>query len=409
MIHRLEIENFYSVRDRQAIDLRIAKNVPDVPGRFAPLRPDSDERIPKVVALFGANASGKSNVLRALSFLSFFVRNSFELKPDAWAGFECFNAAEARQAPTRLAIWLRLPVSLEDAASRGRGDDTLPCCEYCYEVVFGKDAKMETEVVSESLKQKPNANNRWRRVFERRAGTVTGGHGFSVAGCAQYFDKMLRNNASAISTLAQIKHPAALLLQEIASELYCNILVDKWGVDDNFITGYYAKYPEVVEELNKYVKRMDLGITRIFFGEGRGTPVVLFEHSGHSQALYLSQQSHGTRSFFRLFPWLWLALQRGGLAVIDELDLSIHPLLLPEIIRWFHDPERNPHNAQLWMSCQSASLLDSLEKEEVFFCQRDAGGRTSVFGLRGVQGIRRTDNLYRKYLDGAFGALPKCG
>jgi predicted ATPase len=96
-------------------------------------------------------------------------------------------------------------------------------------------------------------------------------------------------------------------------------------------------------------------------------------------------------------------------AVIDELDAAIHPLLLPEILRWFYDRERNPHDAQLWMSCHNASLLEELIKEEVFFCAKDRGGRTEIYGLKDIQAVRRTDNYYRKYLGGMFGAVPQIG
>jgi AAA15 family ATPase/GTPase len=103
------------------------------------------------------------------------------------------------------------------------------------------------------------------------------------------------------------------------------------------------------------------------------------------------------------------ALMTGGVAVIDELDLSIHPLVLPEIIRWFYDTERNLHNAQLWMTCQNASLLEELVKEEVFFCEKDLKGRTTVYGLQNIQAVRRGDNYYRKYLGGVYGAVPRLG
>ena len=83
--------------------------------------------------------------------------------------------------------------------------------------------------------------------------------------------------------------------------------------------------------------------------------------------------------------------------------------MLPEILRWFHDRERNPRNAQLWMSCHNASLLENLTKEEVFFCQKDGKGRTQVYGLGDIEAVRRTDNYYRKYMGGAYGALPQIG
>ncbi len=120
-------------------------------------------------------------------------------------------------------------------------------------------------------------------------------------------------------------------------------------------------------------------------------------------------ESHGTRSFVRYFPMVHVALATGGLAVIDEMDVSIHPLVLPEIVRWFHDPARNPNRAQLWMTCHAASLLEDLAKEEVFFCEKDSRGRTNVYGLQDIRNVRRTDNRYRKYLSGVYGAVPQIG
>lgn len=76
MLHRLEIENFYSIRDAQVLDLTTGYS--KEPERLAPIFSNSDSRAPKVVALFGANASGKSNVLKALSFLQWFTVQSFQ-------------------------------------------------------------------------------------------------------------------------------------------------------------------------------------------------------------------------------------------------------------------------------------------------------------------------------------------
>jgi uncharacterized protein len=123
----------------------------------------------------------------------------------------------------------------------------------------------------------------------------------------------------------------------------------------------------------------------------------------------MQSESHGTRTFIRIFPLLVRALETGGIAVIDELDQSIHPIILPEIARWFYDTDRNPHNAQLWMTCHNASLFEGLIKEEVLFCEKDGDGRTAVYSLRDIQAVRRTDNFYRKYLDGVYGALPHIG
>ncbi|MEE8394136.1 MAG: AAA family ATPase, partial [Rhodospirillales bacterium] len=99
----------------------------------------------------------------------------------------------------------------------------------------------------------------------------------------------------------------------------------------------------------------------------------------------------------------------GGVAVLDELDSDIHPLLLPELIRMFQDEETNPLDAQLIFSCHNATLFEYLEKEEVYFTEKKADGSTEIYGLKDVKGIRRDTNIYAKYLMGAFGAVPQIG
>ena len=120
-------------------------------------------------------------------------------------------------------------------------------------------------------------------------------------------------------------------------------------------------------------------------------------------------ESNGTRRFVRIYPLLAQALEDGAVVLADELDLALHPALLAEVVRWFHDRERNPRDAQLWMTCQAPTLLDDLLKEEVFLCEKDVQGRSRVYGLRDVQGVRRDENLAKKYLGGVYGAVPHLG
>ena len=120
-------------------------------------------------------------------------------------------------------------------------------------------------------------------------------------------------------------------------------------------------------------------------------------------------ESHGTQQFLKLFPLISDSLETGSIAIIDELDAAIHPMVLPEIIGWFHDPIRNPRNAQLWMSCQNVSLLEELSKDEIVFCEKDRQGRTEIYCLNDVKAVRRDDNYYKKYLGGFYGAVPRIG
>jgi uncharacterized protein len=402
MISRLEIENFYSVRQAQVLDLRVADNVPEVAGRFGEACPGSNARVPKVVALFGANASGKSTVLRVLAFLGWFVQSSFQLPPDAAQPCESFNDQEAAQLPTRLAIHFAAPADLVEPRLES-------CAKYIYEVSFRSELGKPRSIVSESLRQAPFTGGKPVRLFERdEKSEIRYGKGYGLAGYKQVLSKV-RSNASVIATLAQFDHQPSLLLQRLAASILSNIFIEKVDFSEDQVVRFYAEHPELIEALNREIERIDLGIRSMSIDSSAAGPVARFEHEGLERLMPLHLESHGTRQFIRIFPMLIQTLKVGGVAVIDELDLAIHPLVLPEILRWFYDPVRNQQNAQLWMSCQNASLLDDLIKEEVYFCEKDTRGRTRVYGLQDIQSVRRNDNYYQKYLGGVYGAVPQLG
>ena len=83
MLQKFQVKNFLSIRDWQTLDLTVAANAPDLPGRFVQPVPGSKGRSPTFVAIFGANASGKTNILRAIAFLANFMRASQDIPANA--------------------------------------------------------------------------------------------------------------------------------------------------------------------------------------------------------------------------------------------------------------------------------------------------------------------------------------
>lgn len=412
MLYRLEIENFFSIRDPQVLDLRVAKSVPDEEKRLAPIFPGSPDRVAKTVALFGANGSGKSTVLKAFAFVSWFLRDSFDHKGP---GLPCerFNDEESSDRPIRLAIELGAPLDLSGAgrsihpSSTSEGAGT-----FRYELHLQSKEGAIRSVSHEALRMKPMGQGKWQRVFERnRERSVLGSRTFSLSGFSQVVDKV-REDASVVSTLALFEHRPSKSISGFASAVFRNILFDRIEFGDQDVVRHLSLFPDVVEALNRELQRIDLGIEEMQILQSASGPIAMFRHTGLQLPMPWSFESHGTRSFIRIFPLIFLALRIGGIAIVDEFDHSIHPLILPEIVRWFHDPARNPFDAQLWMTSHSASLLDVLTKEEIVLCEKDGGGRTRVYSLMDVGGerrARRDDNLYKKYLGGIYGAVPQVG
>jgi len=408
MIHRLEIENFYSICETQVIDLRIGANVPDEEQRFAEINDGSSDRVPRTVALYGANASGKSTVLKALSVLRWFLSESINLPADARIPVLGFAGPEHEESPTRIRIhfdWIADLTSKDFVSALN-----MPFARYVYEIVFsGRPNLLGKSIHSEELRVHKGFGKS-SRVFKRdEAGRVQAGAHFPIRGLGHVLTK-LRPSVSLTSTIAQFaEHYPTQAFLTWARRITANIFLEKTEPDDNEVVHYYADRAQMVTELNKVIQKVDLGISSLLIAQSGEGPVIVLLHNGLNRPLGLPLESHGTRQFIKVFPHIKEALLTGGIAVLDELDSTIHPMLLPEILRWFHDPKENPHNAQLWFSGHSASLLEDLQKEEIFFTQKDSQGRTSIYGLKDIESVRRSDNFYQKYLGGVYGAVPRIG
>lgn len=406
MIHLIEIENFLSIRDRQTVDLRVSGKVSDRFDRFAPIFPGASERAPKVVALFGANASGKTNVLKALNFIVQFVRN-----PAARAIFgaflERFNDDESKDRPIRLALELAgLMGATPDIIERAGRDEAVVYGTYRYELELAVKHGQVQHVAHESLRQRPNDRGKWQRVFERSGPQqALGSKAFPIKGFRHLLNT-LDPVGSIVASFAQFQHPGALFLKGLADSAYPFLDYQPAIADDRLIE-FIGNRPDLLSTLNDDLNRIDLGIDEMRVDPTPQGWLAKFRHRKLDADMPWGLQSHGTRAFIRIYPLIAETLANGGIAIIDELDLAIHPLVLPEMIRWFHDPSRNPHGAQLWFTGQSTSLLDDLAPEEILFCEKDRQGRTSLYLARDI--ARRDDNLRRKYMSGVYGAVPQIG
>jgi len=409
VLYRLEVENFFSIRDPQVLDLSVDGKVPDPEGRFAPIFEGSDMRAPKVVALYGANASGKTTVLRALEFITIMFRDSVQRTEHGFMGCERFNDLESRERPIRLAIELGGIMNLSaDLMQRAQAGEEVEQGVYRYELEIEVKEGVAWRIIAEALRQKPKGLGKWQRLFERDAqGRIKDSKAFSLSRY-QHLVKTLAGNHTVLSSFAKFQHPAAQLF--VAEARKASFLIEPvHSVSDKDLIDYLKAQPAVLSRLNDELRRIDVGVEGLRFQESPNGPFLQFRHSGLHVEMPWILESHGTRAFIKMFPFLVQALDSGGVVAIDEMDAAIHPVMLPELVRWFYDKgNRNKYDAQLWLTCHSASLLDDLHKEEIVVCEKDRQGRSRVYSLMDVK-VRRDENHYRKYLSGAYGGVPHLG
>lgn len=408
MLYKLEVENFSSIRDHQVLDLTIDAKVPDPDHRFAPVFQGGAERAPKVVVIYGANASGKTTILRALSFLVAMVRDSVEMR-SPFQGYARFNDFESASRPARFAIELGGTMNLTpEIQQRAEAGESVEYGILRYELELEVVNGVATRISNEALRQKPNAQGKWQRIFERDAQCqVKDSKSFSLSGF-KHLVKTLADHHTVLSSFAKFQHPVARIIVEATRRAVFQVEpVQSYGDAD--MVDYLRAQPDVLAGLNEELNRIDVGVENVNFQLTPDGPQIFFKHVGLEHEMPWTLESHGTRAFIKMYPFLKAGLSSGGLVAIDEMDTAIHPLILPELVSWFFDKSgRNKHDAQLWLTCQSASLLDDLNKEEIVICEKDLQGRTTFHSLMDVK-VRRDENHYRKYLSGSYGGIPHIG
>ena len=370
MLHRIALENFFSIADRQEINLKVPGNAPDLPC-FRPSRAVAEDRLPAVVGFFGPNASGKSTVLRAVIAAAAFARESFTLPVGGPIPlFQPFMRRDWWGKPTVIVI---------DFDGQLAADQPAAIFRYELRIAHGQDTPagypVAKTVAFESLSYAPKG--KFRRIYERQGQKFSFGKEFDISENDPRIQSV-RSNASVVSTMAQLNHKLSTHFRDSLTQLQTNIAgLDKAQTHPNTWLKFLAENPPYLANLNRELRRLDVGLEEMSIMQGDTGLFATFKHSGLDAPISMNEELAGTRSFISIFPRLHFVLETGSVAVFDEIDTDMHPLLMPEIFRWFSDTTRNPLGAQLFFTAHNPALLDELEKEQIFLTEKERSGANS--------------------------------
>lgn len=195
------------------------------------------------------------------------------------------------------------------------------------------------------------------------------------------------------------------------------------------------KDEDLLAVMNFFLPAIDLGITSVVVDAPRPEAVdeflkdrpdtdrdelvtrntrLVFQHSGDGADFQLShlRESDGTIAAITLLAFAYDALRNGSVCVIDELDSSLHPLLVSQLVEVFNNSDTNPHNAQLIFTTHDTSLIERhsneglLDRDQIWFAEKDSKGRSSLYSLIEIETPRDSENIGAKYLHGRYGATP---
>jgi len=409
MLVEFRIGNFGSIKDEQCLSLVAIKSKENRPE----LIPTSNSALPFLLpcaAVYGPNASGKTTIVRALGTMKRIVRES----------------SNESNEDSRIPV---VPFAFDEDCSHkpSHFEITVLLEGVRYQYGFEVDADRVHEewlLVYETKKAQ-----RW---FDRDEDRSDGKDPYSFSplfkGQKEIWKKATRKNALFLSTAVQLNCEA---LRRLYSWISQELIVMSSGELSHVFSTARLDDPARRANILSFMNAADFGIKslesekrhvrgwRVKPGQTdvKREPVIeeweqpfpLFTHScpGGEAVFPLEQESQGTQRYFALAGPLLDILERGRSLVVDELDGSIHPLLLRRIFEHFLSRAQNKNGAQIIATTHSTSLMrwKILARDEIWFTDKGHDLATKLFPLSDFA-ARNNEAVEKSYLEGRYGALP---
>lgn len=407
MLVQFRFKNFKSFKDEVILDMRATKGTE----YKSQLVNSGYENILPTAAILGANASGKSNLIQAFDFMSYWVLKSYSFNNENEFGGEpnhpyqpfCFNV-DSMTGASEFEVYFSV-----DSGENPK--------VYNYGFMIDSD-----NILEEWLNVKSHRNGSFRSVFFREKNTIDGD---SRLGDSTAFIKSNINDHVLILSLTNI------LNVDMLRDVYDWFAQNMTLVLDPERTAYeYKTVPNGFEtdlELRKKVLRylsafdpsiqdFDVKTVKDERGKVKFEIKALHKVKG-SEELFpmpLEMESSGTQKMFVLYKYLEFVLRNGSVFMIDELDSRLHPLLVRLIVNVFVNPDTNPNHAQLVFTTHDSWQLISgqLRRDELWFSDKNDDQESILYSLtefRNQSGarIRKDESLQKNYMLGRYGAVPE--
>lgn len=409
MLIQFSFKNYKSFRDDTVLDMSATK-ITEHRERVISI---GKEKLLPVAAVYGANASGKSNVIEAFRFMTTYVMDSF-----AYGGEQSKNRKKSKKE-------MRTPF-LFDENSRNE--------ESSFEVYFITSEKEgcktynygfalnDLGVCEEWLNVKAKTAKEFKSIFYRE-GSELEFKGLP-AKSQENIRIALEKETLVVSLGAKLKVPKLKMIRD----WFFNVNFTNFGnpIEDAFLSrmtpNHFAEDKDVQKKVVDFFASFDSSIVdlnvRTIKDEDdeeylKIDAIHKIAGTDKMTSIPLEEESDGTLKMFALYPPLQDALETGGLLCVDELNARLHPLLVRSFLITFLDPKINKNHAQIIFTTHDTWQLSNnlLRRDEIWFTDKAEDGTTTLYSLAdfvdedGVK-IRKDESYEKNYLLGKYKAIP---
>jgi len=410
MLIQFRYKNFKSFRDDTILDFSATK-ITEHSDRVVQI---GNEKILPTAAIFGANASGKSNVIQAFRFMSTYVIDSFAFggegddkksKTKKLKQTPFLFDKDSRDAESSFEVYF---ISSEEAG----------CKSYNYGFTLDQSG-----IVEEWLNAKSKTARSYKPVFYRNKEEL------DLSGLPTKSQEILRMTLEPETLIVSLGAKLKI------SKLKC---IRDWFYDTNFtnfgnpienvflsslIPDGFADDKAVQKKVVDYFATFDSSIVgfniEVIKSDDEDSRHIKIDAlhkvigSEEFASIPLEEESDGTLKMFALYPALQDTLESGGVLFVDELNARLHPLLVRGFLITFLNPETNPNHAQLVFTTHDSWQLSNnlLRRDEIWFTEKEQSGVSTLYSLADFvdedgSKIRKDESYEKNYLLGKYGAIP---
>ena len=399
MIIEFSIENFLSFKNKVTFSM-LANSNKGLENNYVKV---NNKNILKTAVIYGANASGKTNLFKVLMLIVFMLRKSNEFDINTKLPIIPFKFNNNKNKPSKFEIKF-----------------VIENIRY----VYGFEADINN-IYEEYLYYYPN--NRETKIFDR---TKINSYSFSQKDEKKLNDISLKNasNKFFIATASnwnyeKTKIPFMFLTKNINTfnnlnelrELSFKEYLSKGNDLKKFAIDFLRKSDlniedfkvietdipdEVLSTIPEYIRLNMNSKPKVF--------TALFKHIGLDEELTYEEESMGTQIIFSFIPFIYEAINNKNVLVVDEFDKSLHPYLVEMLVQIFNNSDINTKNAQLIFNTHDTNLLklNTLRRDQIWFTEKNTKtGESDLYPLSDFS-VRKTENIEKGYMLGRYGAVP---